>query len=133
MIDKEVELQWESNSTLPLTQPVKQQRMKFIELKTVQITPIVEEQMDYLEEVESSQRMGISKPELPESLKPTIGVRAFNTSHFTVLSWSSVWDKDFDCELIIVDILWSTGVVETINVEYTQKEWKQILSTLGYE
>jgi hypothetical protein len=128
MIDREVELQWESNNTLPLIQP-DNNKMKFIELKVIQITPLVDEQMDYAEELESTQRLGIKRPELPESLKPVIGTRSFNIQHFTVLSWSSVWDKDFDREIIIADILWSTGMVETINLSYSKKEWQDILST----
>ena len=42
-------------------------------------------------------------------------------------------ENEFDCELIIVDLLWSTGIVETVNLPYSKKEWKQILTTLGYE
>lgn len=133
MIDKETEMLWESNTTLPNTTRQNKQRMKFIELKIIQSTPSVEEQLEYMNEVERNKGMGIGKPELPDSLKPVIGTRSLNTSHFTILSWSSVWDNEFDCELIIADLLWSTGIEETVNLPYSKKEWKQILTTLGYE
>lgn len=134
MIDKEIEILWESNTTLPLTHPgTNKQQMKFIELKIIQSTLSVEEQLDYITEVERNQGMGIGKPELPDALKPVIGTRSFNTSQFTIMSWNSIWDKDFDCELIIADLLWSTGIEETVNLPYSKKDWKQILTTLGYE
>ena len=132
MIDTIEERSWESNNTFPNSTRHNKQ-MKFIEFKIIQSTPSVEEQLEYMSEVERNQEMGIKKPELPDSLKPVIGTRSLNTSHFTILSWSSVWDNEFDCELIIVDLLWSTGIVETVNLPYSKKEWKQILTTLGYE
>lgn len=133
MIDKETEILWESNTTLPLTHPDNKQQMKFIELKIIQSTASVEEQLEYITEVERNQGMGISKPELPDALKPVIGTRSLNTSQFTIMSWSSIWDTDFDCELIIADLLWSTGIEETVNLLYSKKDWNQILTTLGYE
>lgn len=132
MIDKETEMLWESNTTLPNTTR-QDNRMKFIELKIIQSTPSVEEQLEYMNEVERNKGMGIGKPALPDALKPVIGTRSLNTSHFIILNWSCIWDTDFDCELIIADLLWSTGIEETVNLPYSKKEWKQILTTLGYE
>lgn len=132
MIDTIEERSWESNTTLPNTTR-QDNRMKFIELKIIQSTPSVEEQLEYMSEIERNQGMGIKKPELPDALKPVIGTRSLNTSHFIILNWSCIWDTDFDCELIIADLLWSTGIEETVNLPYSKKEWKQILTTLGYE
>lgn len=127
MIDKDIEIQWESNSTIPPNFTPDEETMKFIEFKVIQATPLVEDQIEYTYDIQNSERLGIDRPALPDSLKPIIGTRNFNLDHFTILSWSSVWDDQFDCEMIIADILWSTGLVETINAPYSAKDWKQII------
>lgn len=126
MKDKETEMLWESNTTLPNTTRQDNQ-MKFIELKVIQATPLVEDQIEYTYDIQNSERLGIDRPALPDSLKPVIGTRNFNLNHFTILSWSAIWDDQFDCEMIVADILWSTGLVETINAPYSAKDWKQII------
>lgn len=130
MIDKDIELQWESTNTVSPNFKSDKATMTFIELKVVQATPLVEDQIDYVNEIQNSERLGIDRPALPDSLKPTIGTRHFNLKHFTILSWSSIWDDLFDCEMIVADILWSTGLVETINAPYSAKDWGQIIKGL---
>lgn len=135
MTDKQIEMQWDASSTATPAPTSIPARTMFIKLKVVMTAPLHEDEEEYELEIERMKSLGISdKPDLPESLKPTLSDRYFNTSHFEVISWTAIWADEFDCEMIVAELYFpKLRITDTINAIYTEKEWIEILNQLGYE
>jgi len=136
MIDKDIEMSWEVNSTSPnLPKAQATIRMKFTELKVLTAASTELEQMEYMQQIEQNNSLGINNGvELPDGMKPSFGKRSFNFSEILILNWSHMWDEEYDCDMIICEMFYPRiGRMETINGLYSKKEWIQVLTKLGYD
>ena len=106
----------------------------FFTLKLVQSFPSIEEVVEYSKDLEQANRLGLSSvPEVPDSLKLEVSERNFRSEHYEILSWSSIWDHKLEMPLIILDIYCTlTKQLETVNAQYSKKEWIEIIKSLGY-
>lgn len=127
---------WESTNSLSPKAPDKLlTKMKFIELNLLQASTTGIEEIAFAREIQKANDLGLNSiPELPEGMKPSFGKRSFNTSEFIVISWSHYWDTEFDCDIIICELFYpKLERLETINAQYSKKEWIKLLAELGYE
>ncbi len=136
MLDKETEMFWQSDTTSPLIQSdSNKQQMKFTELKVLTAASTELEQMEYMQQIEQNNSLGINNGvELPDGMKPSFGKRSFNFSEIVILNWSHIWDEEYDCDMIICEMFYPRiGRMETINGLYSKKDWIQVLTKLGYD
>ncbi len=136
MLDKETEMFWQSDTTSPLIQSdSNKQQMKFTELKVLTAASTELEQMEYMQQIEQNNSLGINNGvELPDGMKPSFGKRSFNFSEIVILNWSHIWDEKYDCDMIICEMFYPRiGRMETINGLYSKKDWIQVLTKLGYD
>jgi len=91
----------------------------------------LEEYQEQMEEV--SDRVVRKSIEKPDISKPEYKVKWYNLDNYILDSWSTEWDKERDCPIIIaVWIQTLTSGMSIMNINMVESEWKQLLLTLGY-
>lgn len=111
--------------------------MKLTPLK-IAITTYSPEDIERLQKYEESLqeisdaivRSSQPKPNLP---KPEYKNKWYAMDQYIVLNWTADWDTIQEVPIIIASLFCIvTSSYEIINAQYTESEWKKLLSKLGY-
>lgn len=111
--------------------------MKLTPLK-IAITTYSPEDIEKLHEYEESLseisdsivRSTRQKPDLP---KPEYKNKWYAMDQYIILNWAADWDTSQEVPIIIASLFCVvTSSYEVINAQYTESEWKKLLSGLGY-
>lgn len=88
---------------------------------------------EYEVAVEKADRLGIDAPEKPKIKNPEYKTKYYNLDNYIMDSWSTNWDSQKDCPIIIA--IWfhiHSSAFSIMNIQMKESEWIELLKDLGY-